>query len=251
MTFEILTLFPDFFISPLEQSIIGRAIKNGLIKVNTHNIREFATDKHSTTDDSPYGGGAGMVMKPEPLVSAIEAIRKAPGVNIEEPLPESSTGGDTGGAGAKVILLTPQGVPFKQRIAEELATEERVILVCGRYEGVDERVRSFVDMELSVGDYVLTGGETAALAVIDAVGRLTPGVIEESSAREDSFSESVGGLEYPQYTRPEDFRGMRVPEVLLGGNHGEIEEWRRLKSLERTEERRPDLLPDRLKEENG
>ncbi len=238
MIFDILTLFPGFFDSPLEQSIIGRAIKNGLIKVNTHNIRGFTTDKHNTTDDSPYGGGAGMVMKPEPLVSAIESLREPPGDSTE-------------GAGAKVILLTPQGVPFKQRIAEELATEERLILVCGRYEGVDERVRSFVDMELSVGDYVLTGGEIAALAVVDAVGRLKAGVIEESSSREDSFSESVGGLEYPQYTRPEDFRGMRVPEVLLGGNHKEIGEWRRVKSLERTKERRPELLPDSLKEESG
>ena len=179
-----------------------------------------------------------MVMKPEPLVSAIEDLRAFSG----EP-------------GAKVILLTPQGVPFKQRLAEELATEERLILVCGRYEGVDERVRSFVDMELSLGDYVLTGGEAAALTVIDAVGRLTPGVIEESSSREDSFSKSVGGsggggLEYPQYTRPESFRGMRVPELLLGGDHKEIERWRRAKSHERTKDRRPDLLegPDILEE---
>jgi tRNA (guanine37-N1)-methyltransferase len=222
MRFDILTLFPEFFASPLEQSIMGKAISRGLLKVHTHNIRDFATDKHRTTDDSPYGGGAGMVMKVEPVVRALESI-KAPSEM------------------RRVILTTPQGEPFVQKTASELSGLENIIIICGRYEGVDERIRAFVDMEVSVGDYVLTGGEIPALVIIDSVSRFVPGVLgDKASYMSDSFS--LGLLEYPQYTRPEELRGMKVPEVLLGGDHGLIERWRRKESIKRTLVRRPDLL---------
>ncbi len=222
MRFDILTLFPEFFTSPLEQSLLGKAIAKGVLTVSTRNPRDFTTDKHRTTDDSPYGGGHGMVMKVEPVVAAIEALRAE-------------------GPAGRVILTTPQGVPLTQSLARELSGEERLIIVCGRYEGVDERIRAFVDTEISLGDFVLTGGEVAALALVDSVGRLVPGVLgEPGSAEHDSFSDGL--LEYPQYTRPEDFRGLKVPEVLLSGNHAEIERWRRTESLERTAERRPDLI---------
>lgn len=224
MRFDILTLFPEFFDidkGPLSLSIIGRAIDGGLLEVEAHNIRDYTTDSRRTVDDSPYGGGPGMVMKVDPLVSAIEALRSE-------------------GQEAKVILLTPQGKRFDQALAAEFSTLERVVVVCGRYEGVDERVRSYVDMELSIGDYLLSGGETAALVLIDAVGRLLPGVITAGSLESESFTEAR--LEYPQYTRPEEFRGMRVPSVLLSGNHAEIERWREEESLLRTKARRPDLL---------
>jgi tRNA (guanine37-N1)-methyltransferase len=222
MRFDILTIFPGFFSSPLEQSIIGRAISKGHVEVHTHNIRDFATDKHSSTDDSPYGGGAGMVMKVEPIVRALESVK----------------GGD---GRAKVILTTPQGAPFSHKTAKELSGLDRIIVICGRYEGVDERIRAFVDMEVSLGDYVLTGGEIPALAIIDAVSRFIAGVLgDEASSRNDSFF--WGLLEYPQYTRPEEFRGMKVPEELLSGDHGLIERWRRKESIRRTMERRPDLL---------
>jgi len=223
MRFDILTLFPGFFTSPLEQSILGKAIAKGLLKVNTVNIRDFALDKHRTTDDYPYGGGHGMVMKVEPVVRALGSIREA------------------GGTNSKIILMTPQGTPFNHRMAEELAAFDHLAIICGRYEGVDERIRKYADIELSVGDYVLTGGEIPALAVIDAVGRLKPGVLgEDASAKQDSFSNGL--LEYPQYTRPEEYEGLKVPEVLVSGNHGEIEKWRKAQSLIRTYERRPDLL---------
>ncbi|HXI09373.1 MAG TPA: tRNA (guanosine(37)-N1)-methyltransferase TrmD [Thermodesulfobacteriota bacterium] len=222
MRFDILTLFPEFFTSPLEQSLLGKAIAKGVLTVSTRNLRDFTTDKHRTTDDSPYGGGHGMVMKVEPVVAAIEALRAE-------------------GPAGRVILTTPQGVPLTQSLARELSGEERLIIVCGRYEGVDERIRAFVDTEISLGDFVLTGGEVAALALVDSVGRLVPGVLgEPGSVEHDSFSDGL--LEYPQYTRPEDFRGLKVPEVLLSGNHAEIERWRRTESLERTAERRPDLI---------
>lgn len=222
MRFDILTLFPDFFTSPLRQSIIGKAIEKGLIEVKTHNIRDYATDKHRTTDDSPYGGGSGMVMKIEPVVRALEAVTS------DGPKP-------------RVILTSPQGIPFSHSLARELSGEERVVIICGRYEGVDERIRAFVDTEVSLGDFVLTGGEIAALALIDSVGRLVPDVLgEPGSAAHDSFSDGL--LEYPQYTRPEEFRGQVVPAVLLSGNHAEIERWRRIESLKRTAERRPDLI---------
>lgn len=227
MRFDILTLIPEFFDTPLKQSIMGRAIKEGILEVNTHNIRDYTTDKHSTTDDTPYGGGPGMVMKVEPIVKAIEAIRDSgDGEEAEETF--------------KVILLTPQGKTLTQAIATELAAEERLILVCGRYEGVDERVRAFVDIELSIGDYVLAGGESAALVLIEATSRLVPGIIEADSIEVDSFSDSL--LEYPHYTKPREFRGMPVPGVLISGDHERIRKWRENKRLERTLERRPDLI---------
>lgn len=228
MRFDVLTLFPEFFLSPLKQSIIGKAIDKGLIEARLTNIRDFATDKHRTTDDAPYGGGAGMVMKVEPLALAIEAARE-------------NAGGSKGSV--RVLLTSPKGVPLTQRLAEELSELESIIIVCGRYEGVDERVRAFVDMEVSLGDYIMTGGEVAALAIIETVGRLKPGVLSNvESIESESFStHSEGMLEYPQYTRPEEFRGMRVPEVLVGGNHAEIDKWRRAESLKITEKRRPEL----------
>lgn len=221
MRFDVLTLFPDFFISPLEQSIIGKAIAKGLIEVHAHNIRDYARDKHRTTDDYPYGGGHGMVMKAEPVTLALEAVK-----------------GDGSG---KVILTTPQGTPFNHALATTLSREDRVIIICGRYEGFDERIRVLADIEVSIGDYVLTGGEIPALVIMDAVGRLVPGVLGEP---ESAVSESFAGglLEYPQYTRPEEFRGNKVPEVLLSGNHAEIERWRRAESIKRTYLKRPDLL---------
>ncbi|MBI5587690.1 MAG: tRNA (guanosine(37)-N1)-methyltransferase TrmD [Deltaproteobacteria bacterium] len=222
MRFDILTLFPEFFISPLRQSLLGKAVAKGVLSVNTYNPRDFTTDKHRTTDDAPYGGGHGMIMKVEPVVRALEALKAE-------------------GPKARVILTTPQGVPMNHALARELSNEGRLIILCGRYEGVDERIRAFVDMEISLGDFVLTGGEVAALAIIDAVGRLIPAVLgEPGSVERDSFSDGL--LEYPQYTRPEDFRGLKVPDVLLSGNHAEIERWRRIESLARTAKRRPDLI---------
>ena len=219
----ILTLFPRMVEGPLCESILGKAREKGLLRVQVTDIREFADGKHRVTDDVPYGGGAGMVMKPEPLVAAIEAARqRAPG--------------------ARVVLLSPQGARFDQGKAQELAVHGALILVCGRYEGVDERVLRWVDEELSLGDFVLTGGEIAALAVIDAIARLVPGVLgNELSAQSESFS-GEGLLEGPQYTRPPEFRGLRVPEVLLSGDHEKIARWRQDQAVARTRERRPDLL---------
>lgn len=222
MRFDILTLFPGFFDSPLKQSIIGKAIEKGLIRVNTHNIRDYTLDKHRTTDDYPYGGGHGMVMKPDPVVRAIESLKE-------------------GSSGVKVLLTTPQGERFSHGLALGLSELPGLIIICGRYEGVDERIRAFADLEVSAGDYVLSGGEIPALAIIDAVGRLIPGVLGEPVSKEhDSFSDGL--LEYPQYTRPEEFRGLKVPDVLLSGNHAVIEKWRRDQSIIRTYKKRPDLL---------
>ena len=222
MIFEILTIFPGMF-SPLEESIVGKACGRGLIQVRVHNIRDFATDRHQTTDDRPFGGGEGMVMKPEPIVSALRAMNES-------------------GPPARIILLTPQGRLFEQETALELSRLERIVLICGRYEGVDERVAEyFTDDQISIGDYVLTGGELAAMVVVDAVTRLIHGVLgNESSSLADSFSQTV--LEHPQYTRPRNFEGMRVPAVLLGGNHETIRRWRRGQALLRTRMRRPDLF---------
>jgi len=221
--YEVLTLFPRMVRGPLEESIVGKAIERGLLRARVRDIRDYATDKHRTTDDTPYGGGAGMVMKPEPVVAAIEAARAAMGGQ------------------ARVILLDPQGRPFTQAVARELYEVGRLILVCGRYEGFDERIRAFVDDEISLGDFVLTGGELAALCVVDATARLVPGVLgNEASAGAESFEEGL--LEYPQYTRPPEFRGMKVPEVLLSGDHARIARWRRQQALLRTRERRPDLF---------
>jgi tRNA (guanine37-N1)-methyltransferase len=223
MIFEILTIFPGMFSSPLEESIVGKARDRGLIQVRVHNIRDFAADKHQITDDRPFGGGEGMVMKPEPIISALRAITED-------------------GPSAKVVLLTPQGRLFNQQTARELSRVQRLILICGRYEGVDERVAEyFTDDQISVGDYILTGGELAAMVVLDAVTRLLPGVLgNEGSAFADSFSQPV--LEHPQYTRPQHFEGMSVPGVLLCGNHESIRRWRRGQALLRTSMRRPDLF---------
>jgi tRNA (guanine37-N1)-methyltransferase len=219
---EILTLFPRMVGDPLGESILGKAQARGLVQICVSDIRSHASDKHHTTDDAPYGGGAGMVMKPEPLVAAIEAARAR--------LPQ-----------APVLLLSPQGRRFDQAYASELCQLGSLVLICGRYEGVDERVRDYVDGELSLGDFVLSGGEFAALAVVDAVARLFPGVLgNEDSPIRESFQE--GTLEYPQYTRPAEFRGKRVPEVLLSGDHNRVADWRREQSLVRTRARRPDLL---------
>ena len=223
LSVEVLTLFPRMIAAPLEESILGKARDKGLLRVQVTDIREHAEGKHRVTDDVPYGGGAGMVMKPEPLVSAIEAAK------AREPA-------------AHVVLMSPQGRRFDQRKAQELSQREKLILVCGRYEGVDERVLPFVDEEISLGDFVMTGGEFAALAIIDAMARLVPGVLGNA---ESPLSESFAGeglLEGPQYTRPPDFRGHRVPEILLSGDHAKIAAWRREQALHRTRDRRPDLL---------
>lgn len=223
MTFEILTLFPRLVEGPLQESVLGKAIAKGLVSVRIRDIRDHAHDKHHVTDDTPYGGGAGMVMKADPLVEAIEAAR------------------ESAGGPCRVVLLDPGGRRFDQEIARELREAERVVLVCGRYEGVDERVRAYVDDELSVGDFVLTGGELAALCVVDACSRLVPGVLgNEQSALSESFQGGI--LEHPQYTRPPVFRGAEVPEVLLSGDHARVARWRRKQALLRTRERRPDLF---------
>lgn len=222
LTFTVITIFPQMFASSLGHSILKRAQEKQLLKVDLVDLRDYTKDKHKSTDDTPYGGGQGMVMKPEPLVAAIKAARK------HHP-------------GARVILLAPQGRVFKQSEAQRLAAETEIVLICGRYEGIDERVKGFIDEEISVGDFTLSGGEPAANIVIDAVARLIPGVLgNENSAAEESFSDGL--LEYPQYTRPEEFRGMRVPDVLLSGDHQRIKDWRREQSLEITRQRRPDLL---------
>ncbi|MBI3062417.1 MAG: tRNA (guanosine(37)-N1)-methyltransferase TrmD [Deltaproteobacteria bacterium] len=220
--FTVITIFPEMFASPLGHSILKKAQEKGLISVRTVDLRDYATDRHRTTDDSPYGGGQGMVMKPEPLVAAIEDARK----KLDNP---------------RVVLLAPQGRLFTQEQAARLAQEKELVLICGRYEGIDERVKGFVDEELSIGDYTLSGGEPAAVVVIDAVTRLIPGVLgNEKSSQEESFADGL--LEYPHYTRPEEFRGMKVPEVLLSGDHDKVRSWRRQMSLELTRRRRPDLF---------
>ena len=227
MQFEVFTLLPEVFPPYLESSILQRARQRGLIDVRVHNIRDYTHDKHHTTDDTPYGGGGGMVMKPEPVFEAVESVL---GPLRDSPLP------------VPVILLTPQGRLFTQRVAEELSRYERIALLCGRYEGVDERIREYlVTDEISIGDYVLTGGELPALMVIDAVSRLLPGVLGDPDGAQDD-SHSMGLLEYPHYTRPPTFRGWSVPDVLLSGDHGKIEKWRREQALLRTRQRRPDIL---------
>jgi tRNA (guanine37-N1)-methyltransferase len=227
MQFEVFTLLPEVFPPYLESSILQRARQRRLIDVSVHNIRDFTRDKHHTTDDTPYGGGGGMVMKPEPVFEAVESV----------------LGMSSGQAPhIPVILLTPQGRVFTQRVAEELARHERIALLCGRYEGVDERIREYlVTDEISVGDYVLTGGELPALIIIDAVSRLIPGVLGDPTGAEDD-SHSMGLLEYPHYTKPSEFRGWKVPEVLLSGDHGRIEKWRREQALIRTFRKRPDMI---------
>ena len=219
MRIDVVTIFPELFELPLRTSIIGRAAEQSLVTFGVHDVRQHGIGRHRSVDDYPYGGGAGMVMRPEPLFAAIEPLR------VE---------------GARVILMDPAGERLTDALAREMARAPHLALVCGRYEGVDERVRSLVDREVSIGDYVLTGGELPALVLIETVVRLLPGVIQEASHEGDSFA--AGLLEYPQYTRPETFRDMGVPPVLLSGNHGEVDRWRRREALRRTLERRADLL---------
>ena len=216
---DILTLFPAMIEGPLAQSIPGRIQEQGLAALRVHDLRTWGLGRHRSVDDSPYGGGAGMILRPEPVAAALDELRRP---------------------GSTVILLDPVGEVFSQRRAADLVGRSHLVFVCPRYEGVDERIRSLVDLELSIGDYVLTGGELPALVVIDAVMRLLPGAIEEASTIEESFS--AGLLEYPQYTRPPTFRGMDVPAVLASGDHGAVDRWRREQALERTRRRRPDLL---------
>ncbi len=221
MHVDVLTLFPEMFAGPLGQSILKRAIDRELLAVGLTNPRDFTDDRHRTVDDAPYGGGPGMVMKPGPLFAAVESVARP---------------------GSPVVLLSPRGRVFSQEIARELARHEHLILICGHYEGVDERVRDHLATdELSIGDYVLTGGELAAMVVIDAVARLLPGVLGDAASSADE-SHSHGLLEYPQYTRPPEFRGLRIPDVLVSGNHAAIETWRRHQSLLATARHRPDLL---------
>ncbi len=223
MRFDVFTLLPDVLRPYLEASILQRAVQNGLLEVNLHDIRAWTTDKHHITDDAPYGGGGGMVMKPQPIFAAVEGVLGSP--------PD-----------CPVILMTPQGRVFTQQVAFELAQHAHIALLCGRYEGIDERVRQhLVTDEISIGDYVLTGGELPALILIDALTRLIPGALGDPDGAMDD-SHASGLLEYPHYTRPPEFRGWGVPEVLLSGNHAEIARWRRAQALERTWRRRPDML---------
>ena len=222
MKFDILTIFPDMLEGPLTASILGKAADKGLIEINLHNLRDWAKGKHKVTDDTPYGGGDGMVMKVEPVAAALSELR--------EKRPAS-----------RVLLMSPQGKTFQQADAERFSQEAGLVFVCGRYEGFDERIRALVDEEVSLGDFVLTGGELAAATILDATARLVPGVLGAAgSALGDSFSDGL--LEYPQYTRPAEFKGVRVPEVLTSGNHQLIANWRRREQLRRTLKRRPELL---------
>jgi tRNA (guanine37-N1)-methyltransferase len=221
--FDVLSIFPEMFQSPLNYSLLKKAQDKGLIQFFFHNIRDWAQDKHKMTDDAPYGSGCGMVMKVEPVEKALNSVRK----QELDPL---------------VVLMTPQGETFNQKIAAELAEKKQIIIICGRYEGVDERIRQHLtDREISIGDYILTGGELSAMVLMDAVSRLVPGVLgNEQSVEGESFSQGL--LEYPQYTRPAQYKGWRVPDVLLSGNHAEIEKWRKMESLRKTYKKRPDLL---------
>jgi len=245
MKFDILTIFPDFFRGPLDYGIVRRAREAGLVEISVHDLRTFTHDRHRTVDDRPFGGGEGMVLKPEPIFECVESLGVA-------------TRAHRRGARESVVLLSPQGGLFNQDVAGKLARLERVLLICGRYEGVDERVSAFLaDRELSIGEYVLSGGELGAAIIVDAVTRLLPGALgNEASAQQESFSRTAattgdgpsstcasrGLLDYPHYTRPAEFRGMKVPEVLVSGNHEEIRRWRRSEALQKTVRNRPDLL---------
>ena len=226
MQFDILTLFPEIFSSYVSQSLLSKAIESGLVQIDLHDIRNWTLDKHQRVDDRPYGGGPGMVMQVEPVVECVEAVQK------------------TGEIPGNLIMLTPTGKPLNQRLVEELVQRPRHILLCGRYEGFDQRVVDILNpLEISIGDYILNGGEVGAMALIDSMIRLVPGVLgDEQSSQDDSFSTGNRLLEFPHYTRPRDFRGHTVPEVLLSGDHGAIAQWRQEQSLQRTRERREDLL---------
>lgn len=220
MKIDVLTLFPEMFSGPLDVSMVARARKAGLLELQLHNLRDWTRDRHKTVDDRPFGGGPGMVLKPEPIFEAVESLA---------------------GSGTRVLMMNPSGRQFTQAVARELAAHPHLLFLCGSYEGFDERIRTLVHDELSIGDYVLTNGGLPAMVVIDAVARLIPGVLgHDESASDESFSHGL--LEYPHYTRPAEFRGMKAPEVLLSGNHAEIEKWRREQARQRTKERRPDLL---------
>jgi tRNA (guanine37-N1)-methyltransferase len=224
--FDLFTLFPEICVAYLNESILKRAQEAGLVSIAIHDIRDYAAGKHQVTDDLPYGGGGGMVMKPEPVFTAVESVLQIPNPNDQIP----------------IILLTPQGRLLTQQVAQELARRERIALICGRYEGFDERIRQHLATdEISIGDYVLTGGELGALAIVDAVTRLIPGVLGDPTGALDD-SHASGLLEYPHYTRPAEFRGWAAPEVLLSGDHARIERWRREQALRRTFQRRPDML---------
>ena len=225
MQFDVLTIFPGMFEGFLTESMIGRAVQRSLFSVNVHNIRDYATDKHHMTDDTPYGGGGGMVMKPEPIFAAVAAVRLTDAARPP-----------------RIVLMTPQGRLFSHALARELSEETQVVIICGRYEGIDERVREhLVTDEVSIGDYVITGGELAAAIVVDAVGRMIPGALGDPAATfKDSHADGL--LEYPQYTRPAEFCGWRVPEILVSGDHAKVDRWRREQALLRTRQRRPELL---------
>ena len=226
---DVITIFPDFFQGPIDYGIVKRARAAGLVSITAHDLRRWTTDKHHVVDDRPFGGGDGMILKPEPIFEAVEGLT---GKTRREDFSKET----------RVVLLSPQGRVFSQAVAEDLSTSSQVVLLCGRYEGVDERVaEALVTDEISIGDYVLSGGEAAAMVVIDAVVRLIPGALgSETSALNESFSSDM--LDYPHYTRPPEFRGMKVPEVLLSGNHAEIERWRKTAATEKTRRMRPDLL---------
>lgn len=237
MKIDVLTLFPEMFTGVFGSSILGKAAAKGLVELNAVNFRNYSTSKHGTVDDTPYGGGGGMVLKPDPIFAAVEDLLSSSKLDLSERSEQAQAD-----VKPRIILMCPQGATFTQHKAEELSREQHLIFICGHYEGYDERIREhLVTDELSIGDYVLTGGELPAMTVVDSVVRLLPGVLgNETSAVTDSFS--TGLLEYPHYTRPAEFRGMKVPNVLLSGHHANVEKWRREQSLLRTLERRPDLL---------
>jgi len=244
MKIDILTLFPEICRAPLSESIMKRAQKNGIVDLRIHNLRDWAQDKHHIVDDAPFGGGQGMVMKPEPIFAAVEdllgQIDEKSKIENRKICPERQSNG------SKIILMSPAGRRLDQSMAERFSRESHLIIICGHYEGVDHRViEHLVDLEISIGDYVLTNGAIAAVVLVDAIVRLLPGVLgHQESAADESFSVERSGLEAPQYTRPAEFRGWKVPEVLLSGNHAEIEKWRKKEALRRTRENRPDLLDD-------
>jgi tRNA (guanine37-N1)-methyltransferase len=242
MQFEVFTLLPEIFPPYLDNSIMKRARERGLIDVRVHNIRDYTHDKHHTTDDTPYGGGGGMVMKPEPVFEAIESVLLKEHQDNVSAVEGRSIVEEQGESNIPIILLTPQGRVFNQSIAKELSQHPRIVLLCGRYEGIDERIREhLVTDEISIGDYVLTGGELPALILIDAISRLLPDVLGDPTGAEDD-SHAMGLLEYPHYTRPPEFRGWKVPEELLTGAHAKIDKWRREQALLRTLKKRPDML---------